>query len=98
MTNSARRGQRLVESATRQYGRGLPLVTATSETVLADPFGARWFDGDSERSTREMAMAPVPADWLILGPGCLNDADTLEALDDRGATLLPSLRPYVKWA
>ena len=95
VTDSARRGRRLIESAARQYGSNGPFLTATSQQVVADPLGARWFDGDTERSVRELATAPVPDDWLTLGPGCLSDADSIEALDDRGASILPALRAYV---
>lgn len=95
VVDSVRRGKTLMQSATRQYGSGGPFVMATSTDVLADPFGARWFDGEAERSTRELATAPVPDDWLLLTPGCLADPDAIEALDDRGAAMLSALRPYV---
>lgn len=94
VADSVRRGHRFVESAIRQYGRDTPFVTASTDAVLADPLRVKWFDGDTEHSTRELAIAPVPADWLILAPGCLTDADSIEALDDRGAALLPALLPY----
>ena len=64
--------------------------------VQADPLEAGWFDGDAERSTRELATAPLPDDWPILAPGYLSDADAIEALDDRGATHLPALNPYLQ--
>lgn len=79
----------------RQYGTSAPFVTAASDAVRADPLGVRWFDGETERSTRELATTPVPADWLILSPGCLADADAIEALDDRGAGLLRVLSPDI---
>jgi hypothetical protein len=69
-----------------------PFVTAGADAVLADPLGVRWFDDETERSTGELAITPVPAAWHVLRPGCL--ADAIEALDDRGAALLPALLPY----
>lgn len=95
VADSVRRARRLVESAARQYGRDMPFVTAVSEAVLANPLGAAWFDGETERSTRELAVATVPADWLVLEPGCLSDADAIRALDDQALAMLPALRPYV---
>jgi hypothetical protein len=95
VVDSARRGRRLIDSAIRQHGRSGPVIAAPADAVLADPLGAAWFDGETERSTRELAVATAPTDWLVLLPGCLTDADAIEALDDRAAALLPALRPYI---
>jgi hypothetical protein len=94
VADSVRRGRRFVQSAIRLYGTPMPFVSAASEAVIADPLGAVWFDGESHWSARELAVAPAPADWQLLGPGCLTDADAMEVLDDRGAALLPALLPY----
>jgi hypothetical protein len=96
VVESARRGQTIIESVIRRSGASAPFLTAISQRVEADPLGAGWFDGEAERSTRELATASLPDDWLILSPGCLADADAVEALDDRGATLLPAIRPFLQ--
>jgi hypothetical protein len=95
VADSPRRGRRFVESAIRQYGTSTPFVTASSDAVIADPLGAMWFDGETHWSTRELAVGSLPPEWQVLAPGCLTDVDGIEALDDRGAALLPALAPYV---
>jgi hypothetical protein len=82
-------------------GRNIPgssvrFLTAVDARVSADPLGARWTDGRASWPTRDLAPVSAPIDWPILMPGCLSDPDALSALDDRGSSLLPALRPYLR--
>ena len=95
VVESERRARAIHELA--RAGRGLDagpaVVTAIAERLRRDPVGALWSDGQTMRSTRQLAHLPAPASPPILGPGCLADGETLAALDDRGAALLPSPAP-----
>jgi protein involved in plasmid replication-relaxation len=75
---------------------GVRFLTAVVARVSADPMGVRWTDGGGSWPTRDLVTASAPVDWPILIPGCLSDPDALSALDDRGSSMLPSLRPYVR--
>jgi hypothetical protein len=74
---------------------GVSFVTGVAERVLADPMGARWTDGRTTWSTRELAAA-ASVDAPILTPGCLSSGDGLSALDDRGSLMLPALTSHAR--
>jgi hypothetical protein len=64
--------------------------------VQADPLGARWFDGEAERSIRDLVGAPIARDEPVLTAGCLVEPEAIDTLDDRGAAMLPALAPYLR--
>ncbi len=82
-------GQRVVASA-------VTVLTAIDEQLRRDPLGGLWSDGNRGRLTRDLPALAAVASGPILTPGCLADGDTLAALDDRGATLLPALKPFLR--
>ena len=90
------RRTRSVHAQASGRASGVSILTITADDVLADPLDAPWFDGETERSIRERAAEAAPVDALVLTPGCLEDIEALIALDDRGALMLPSLRPYLR--
>ncbi|MHB8960258.1 MAG: replication-relaxation family protein [Candidatus Limnocylindrales bacterium] len=93
VVESARRAQTIHALGRRHLG-GLTLLTAVADQLLLDPLGAAWLDGQLARSIREL-VAVAPDDGPILVPGCLLDADALAAFDDRGASTLSALSPYL---
>lgn len=97
VVESERRARLVHELATRQAAleSGLVFLTAVDERARADPLGVRWTDGRAAWSTRDLAPAAAPVDWPILTAGCLSDADAIAALDDRGTSMLPILRPDI---
>jgi hypothetical protein len=99
VVESERRARTIHELATGRRGPAtrLTFLTAVDENVRRDPLGARWSDGRTTRATRELAQMPADIAWPILSPGCLTDGDALAALDDRGAAMLPALRPYLRF-
>ncbi|NJD27902.1 MAG: hypothetical protein FIA92_06350 [Chloroflexi bacterium] len=74
----------------------LTVLTAVDERLRRDPLGGTWSDGAGMRSIRDLAATGVGPSWPILTPGCLSDGEALAALDDRGAAVLPALRPYLR--
>jgi hypothetical protein len=98
VVDSERRARLVHEIATRQtvVESGMIFLTAVAERARADPLGARWTDGRAAWSTRDLAPAASPVDWPILTAGCLSDADAVAALNDRGTSMLPILRPYIR--
>ena len=94
VVDSARRAES-IHAIGRRLPGGLTLVTAVADQLLADPLGAAWFDGQQMRSTRELAAAGQ-GDGSILAPGCLLDADALDAFDDRAASEMSALAPYLR--
>jgi len=79
-----------------QPAAGLTIVTAVQEQLRRDPLGGLWSDGLTVQTTRELASMSAATTSPILAPGCLSDGDVLAVLDDRGALLLPALRPYLR--
>jgi len=45
---------------------------------------------------RDLTPISTGVSWPIVTPGCLADAEAIAALDDRGMSMLPALRPYVR--
>lgn len=95
VVESVRRA-RSVQALASRRAFGVSLLTITADALRAKPLDAPWFDGETERSIRERAAEPAPNDAPVLAPGCLHDVETLAALDDRGALMLPSVRPYLR--
>jgi Replication-relaxation len=96
VVESDRRARTVHELAATPSGpSGVTFVTGVAERVLADPMGARWSDGRTTWSTREL-VAGNHVDAPILTPGSLSDSDVLSALDDRGSSMLPGLQPYLR--
>ena len=91
---SDRRAQTIHALGRRQPG-GLPLLTVVADQLLVDPLGAAWLDGQQPRSIRELAAAGQ-GDGPILISGCLLDADAIAAFDDRAASTLSALTPYLR--
>jgi hypothetical protein len=96
VVESERRGRSILEIARRRSTGGAHFLAGVDSLIRADPLDAGWWDGDSIRSVRELATAPAAQDLPILTPGCLSDAEAIGALDDRGAAMLPALRPYLR--
>lgn len=96
VVESERRARSILDVARRRAAGGAHFLVAVDERVRADPLGAGWLGGGATRSIRDLATEPAAQDLPILTPGCLADADTIEALDDRGATLLPALYPFIQ--
>ena len=94
VVESARRAQSIHAMGHRQPG-GLTLLTVVADQLLVDPLGAAWLDGQQQRSIRELAAAGQ-GDGPILAPGCLLDADAIAAFDDRAASTLSALTPYLR--
>ena len=94
VVESARRAQTIHALGRRQPG-GLTLLTVAVDQLLLDPLGAAWYDGQLPRSIRDLA-AEAPGDGPILASGCLLDADALAAFDDRAASTLSALTPYLR--
>lgn len=86
---------------TRAEGRrgavvGVTVLTAVDDRLRRDPLGGHWSDGSSARSTRSLSGVTVATALPLLASGCLSDGDSLAALDDRAALLLPALSPYLR--
>jgi hypothetical protein len=96
VVESARRASTIHALASRYATPGLSFLTIVAEQVRADPLGARWFDGETERSIRDLAGDRVSVGHEVLIPGCLLDPEAMSALDDRGAAMLPALAPYLR--
>ncbi len=94
VVESARRAQS-IHALGRRLPGGVPVVTAVADQLLADPLGAAWSDGQSIRRIEEVAAPAASSGERILVPGCLLDADALAALDDRAASALSALSPYL---
>lgn len=94
VVESERRARSILDVASRRAD-GAHFLAAVDEHVRADPLGAGWLGGGSTRSIRDLATEPAAEDLPILTPGCLSDAEAIGALDDRGATLLPALYPFI---
>ena len=80
----------------RGAATGVTVLTAIDERLRRDPLGGLWSDGNRGRLTRDLPALAAVASGPILAPGCLADGDTLGALDERGAALLPALRPFLR--
>ena len=91
---SDRRAQ-TIHALGRRLPGSLTLLTVVADQLLVDPLGAAWLDGQRPRSIRDLASLGH-ADEPILGLGCLLDADALAAFDDRGASTLSALTPYLR--
>jgi Replication-relaxation len=74
----------------------LTFLTTIDEHLRRDPLGATWTDGSLDRSMRDLVPISTGVSWPIVTPGCLSDAEAIAALDDRGLSMLPALRPYVR--
>ncbi len=96
VVESERRGRSILDVARRRSTAGAHFFAGVDSIVRADPLGAGWWDGESSRSIRDRATATAEEDLPILTPGCLSDAEAIGALDDRGAGMLPALRPYLR--
>jgi hypothetical protein len=94
VVESVRRARSVHALASRR-GLGVSLLTITADRLRANPLDAGWFDGEVERPIRDLAAEPAPSDAPVLTPGCLEDVEMLAALDDRGALMLPAVRPYL---
>ena len=93
VVGSARRAQTIHAMGRRQPG-GLTLLTVVADRLLVDPLEAAWSDGQLARSIRELAAAGQ-GDGPILAPGCLLDPEMLAAFDDRAASTMSALTPYL---
>ena len=89
VVESARRAQS-IHALGRRLPGGLPVVTAVADQLLRDPLGAPWFDGQRMCSIEELAWATSGLE-PIMAPGCLLDAETLAAFDDRAVSALPAV-------
>jgi hypothetical protein len=98
VVESERRARTVHELADRRAGAKsrLTFVTAVDDQLRRDPLGGLWSDGRSVRPTRDLAPLLAASSSPILTQGCLSDGDVLAALDDRGAWLLPALKPYLR--
>jgi hypothetical protein len=96
VVESARRASTINSLASRYATAGLSFLTIVAERVRADPLGARWFDGESDHSIRDLASDRMSGEQEVLTSGCLLDPEAMPALDDRGAAMLPSLAPYLR--
>ena len=96
VVESARRASTIHSLASRYATAGLSFLTIVAEHARTDPLGARWFDGQTERSIRELVGDPVSRGQAVLTAGCLLDPEAIAALDDRGAAMLPALAPYLR--
>jgi len=96
VVESARRARTIHALANRRPIGGVAVLTIVDAQLRVDPLGAGWFDGEAMRSARELAAKPAMGDSPILTPGCLSDADAIAALDDRGAAMLPALKPFLR--
>jgi hypothetical protein len=61
-----------------------------------DPLGGPWWDGRNRISTRELSPMSTAGPLPILTPGCLEDGEVLALLDERGAYVIPQLRPFLR--
>jgi hypothetical protein len=97
VVESDRRARTVHEPGAAGFGgpSSVGFVTGVAARVLADSMGARWTDGQTTMSTRKLAE-PASVEAPILTPGCLSNGDGLSALDDRGSTMLPTLRSHVR--
>ena len=94
VVGSARRAQ-TIHALGRRHPGGLTLLTVVAGQLLLDPLGAAWSDGQRPSSIRELASVGH-GDEPILGLGCLLDADALAAFDDRAASEMSALAPYLR--
>lgn len=92
------RRARTVYAPTADAGRPMnpTILTAVGERLFRDPLGTRWSDGQRAQSIRELPSISSGQAVPILAPGCLGDGDASGAFDERGARLLPGLRPYLR--
>jgi hypothetical protein len=74
----------------------LTVLTAVDGQFRRDPLDELWSDGRNARSTRDLLPMSNPVSLPILTPGCLSDGEVLAMLDDRGATILPPLKPFLR--
>jgi hypothetical protein len=95
VVESSRRARSIHALASRR-SPGVFVLTVTADALQADPLGVHWSDGSSELSIRDLADEPVPSEAPVLTPGCLADIELLAAFDDRGALMLPAVRPYLR--
>jgi hypothetical protein len=84
------------EMARRRSPGRVAVLTAVAEELLDDPLAAIWSTGEASLSVRQLATERLIGDPPILVAGCLADVDTVAALDDRGAQLLPAITAYVR--
>ena len=96
VVESHRRARSILDVARRRAAGSARFVAGVDHLVRADPLGAPWWDGEATRATRDLAASATTEDLPILMPGCLSDAETVAALDDRAALLLPELRPFLQ--
>jgi hypothetical protein len=74
-----------------------PLVlTAIDAQLRQDSLGGPWWDGRNRISTRELSPMSTAGPLPILTPGCLEDGEVLAMLDERGAYVIPQLRPFLR--
>ena len=72
------------------------VLTAIDAQLRRDPLGGLWSDAGSIRPTRDLAAVGGTLPSPMLMPGCLSAGDALAALDDRGAAILPALKPFLR--
>lgn len=98
VVESDRRARTVHEVANRRHvtASGPVFLTSIDRQVRADPLGVRWTDGRNRWSTRGLISAAEGTSWPILTSGCLADADTIAALDDRALGMIPSLCAYIR--
>jgi hypothetical protein len=98
VVESARRARTVHEQA-ESRGRqpsALTVLTALDEQLCRDPLGGLWSDGATARPCRDLPAISGAPSWPILTPGCLSDGEALASFDDRGAAIVPVLRPYLR--
>ena len=97
VVESDRRARTVHELASRHgdQGSGPTFVTAIDSRLRTDPLGAIWTDGRVAVTTRSLTPVAEDVAWPILTPGCLADADTLTAMDDRALAMFPGLHAYL---
>ena len=98
VVESERRARTVHELVSRRVwpDSRLTFLTTIDEHLRRDPLGATWTDGRLDRATRDLTPISTGTSWPIVTPGCLSDAEAIAALDDRGLSMLPALRPYVR--
>jgi hypothetical protein len=98
VVESDRRARTVHEVANRRHvtASGPVFLTSIDRQVRADPLGVRWTDGRDAWSTRGLISTAEGTSWPILTSGCLSDADTITAMDDRAVDMIPSLHAYIR--
>jgi hypothetical protein len=86
------------EVANRKHvaASGPVFLTAVVHQFRADPLGVGWTDGREWWSSRGLISEADHVSWPILTAGCLEDPDSLAALDERALNMMPSLHAYLR--